>query len=248
MGDHGLVSTAAEGYFRYYIRPSSNRQYSGNEKMLTFNPFVGSGGILIFDVGGPSATGMAVKPVHESEIYNSPYRKQNKNCVGGTTTKTDPGNGSLYYPTASSEPFCSSPFLPRAFSPPHWFFVEIYWKLNTPGQANGQFKMWIDDCGTNGVCTGTPTLRSSYGVPGDGTAGLQYVNSSDTCPGTGTKPCRVGAIWIENWQNPAVAGSDRYDQIKVSRVGPIGFVSGSGSGGGTPTAVAPSPPTNPTMR
>jgi hypothetical protein len=230
MGDHALSQKVTELYFRYYVRPSADRQYSSNEKMLTFNANVSSGGIIIGDIGGPGANGMSVKPVYESEIYNVPFRPQNKNCVGGTSTRTDPGNGSLYYPTKSSEPFCANPFLPRAFSTPHWFYIEAYIKLNTPGQANGQFKMWVDDCGTNGVCSGTPTLRSSYGVSGDGTAGLQYVRPTNTCP-DGTNPCKLGAIWFENWQNPAVPGSDRYDQIKVSKVGPIGF---AGSTGATP--------------
>jgi hypothetical protein len=45
-----------------------------------------------------------------------------------------------------------------------------------------------------------------------------------------TTPCRIEVLWFENWANPASSGTGYVDQIKASKVGPIGFMSGSGAG------------------
>jgi hypothetical protein len=74
--------------------------------------------------------------------------------------------------------------------------------------------MWINDCGTNGVCSGTPTLRTH----------LINVGFDRNQTGCETSPCQIEALWFENWANPASTGTGYFDQIKVSKAGPVGFM------------------------
>ena len=92
----------------------------------------------------------------------------------------------------------------------NWYYIEEHIKLNTPGVANGVLEIWADNCGANGLgCTGTPTLR------------VQYTNVMWRLAGDNTQ---IGSIWLENWSNIPSIGEEYYDQIKVSKVGPIGFM------------------------
>jgi len=112
-----------------------------------------------------------------------------------------------------------------SFQPGNWYFIEVRMKLNTPGQRNGVLEMWLDNCGSAGTgCTGTPTKRMSR-------TNVLY-NRSSTSE-------KIGSIWWENWANPGSTGTNYIDQIKVSKVGPIGFAGQSSSG--TPL-VAPNAP------
>jgi len=122
-----------------------------------------------------------------------------------------------------------------SFQPGRWYFVEFHVRTDqVSGVAGtGRIRLWINDCGTDGrSCGPTPILRF------DGTGGL---------PGN-TNGNLIETIWLENWAgNPGSAGNGPlWDQMKVSRVGPIGF-SGS-SGGGSVSGVAPSPPASPDLR
>jgi hypothetical protein len=104
--------------------------------------------------------------------------------------------------------------------PGHWYFIEMHVKLNTPGVSDGVFEMWMDDCGTNGLgCKGTPTLRMRYN-------NVLYRNN------TTEANIQISGIWIENWANAPTVGEMYYDQLIVSKTGPIGFM------GSTP----PTPP------
>ena len=97
-----------------------------------------------------------------------------------------------------------------AFTPGHWYYIEVHLKLNSPGQSNGVFELWMDDCGTLGLgCNGPGTLRASY------------TNRDDLRDSVSSHQIRQ--IWLENWANPGSTGTEYYDQIKVSkfRVGPI---------------------------
>lgn len=107
----------------------------------------------------------------------------------------------------------------------NWWYIEYHIKLNTPGVSDGIWEAWIDNCGPNGTgCTGTPTLRARH-------TNVVWRNSGDSS--------QIGSLWMENWANPGSVGETYYDQIKVSRVGPIGFL-----GQGTASNPPPAPPTN----
>lgn len=92
-----------------------------------------------------------------------------------------------------------------------WYYVEIHIVLNTAGQNNGTLRLWINDCGTTGVCTGSPILRMSY-------TDVRFRHSSNSE--------LIRNLWWENWAHPGVVGERYIDQIKVSKVGPIGFMVG----------------------
>jgi hypothetical protein len=116
------------------------------------------------------------------------------NCGGGGGSSS----GQLQWQPTGSESGCRNVI---TMVPGRWYFIEVH--INT---AAGVLQVWADDCGADGNgCSGTPTLRlnlSGYGLP------------------TGT----VGSLWWENWANPGSSGVRLLDQIKVSKVGPIGFM------------------------
>jgi hypothetical protein len=92
-----------------------------------------------------------------------------------------------------------------------WYFVEVHIKLSSPGAApDGTLEIWVNDCGTSGTgCTGTPTRRLSI-------TNWRYARNSASE--------LLGSLWWEDWGNPASTGDRLIDQIKVSKVGPIGFM------------------------
>jgi hypothetical protein len=96
------------------------------------------------------------------------------------------------------------------FESGRWYFIEVHIRLNTPvAQPDGVLEVWLDDCGADGrQCTGTPTLR---------------LRRTDVRYPRNAIGERIGSIWWENWANPASTGTEYYDQVKASTVGPIGF-------------------------
>jgi hypothetical protein len=185
MADHNLGPNANgynEIWLRYYIKPSAGYQY-GAQKMITFNATpAGSGGISIGGAGSPFSNGAYdTCPVYDCNTTGAVYYyRQNQ----GTKLTLSQITG-------------------------HWAYVEMHVKLNTPGQANGIWELWLDDCGTDGRCTGTPTLRSHYTT-------VQWQGPTDNK--------QIKSIWFENWANPGSVGTELYDQIMVKTSGPIGFV------------------------
>lgn len=102
-----------------------------------------------------------------------------------------------------------------------YYMFEIHAKTNAG--ASNALEIWINDCGPTGQsCPTTPTLRLSR-------------------PGWSWPAGQFGSLWFENWANPTSQGQTWVDNIKVSRVGPIGFMGATVGGGGdiTPPA-APS--------
>ena len=82
------------------------------------------------------------------------------------------------------------------------------------GVVDGLVEMWINDCGTNGACTGTPTLRTRM-------TNVAFDRNQTGCT---TAPCKIEVLWFENWANPGSTGTGYFDQLKVSKAGPIGFM------------------------
>jgi hypothetical protein len=94
----------------------------------------------------------------------------------------------------------------------NWYYLEFHIKLNTYNVRDGIFRMWINNCGPTGACTGAPTLRSSYtNVGWKGGGGF---NGS------------IGSMWFDIWGNPADVGTLYIDNLVVATTGPIGFVGG----------------------
>jgi hypothetical protein len=96
-----------------------------------------------------------------------------------------------------------------------WYYIEVHTKLNSAGTArDGLIEMWVNDCGSNGVCSGSPTLRTRM-------TNVAFDRNQIGCT---TSPCKIEVAWFESWANPTSTGTGYLDQIKISKAGPIGFM------------------------
>src|SRR5262249_44920646 len=187
-------------YFRYYRKNSAGFRYSG-QKVLSFNRCCNPGGIfwagLGFNIGQGSASTAAP-------------------AVGIT-------NNLL---AATQQIFSQNLGNDIAMTSGNWFYFEVHIRLNTPGNADGVFELWINNCGAGGTaCGANPVLRARY----------TNVNWGKTASNGG-----IGSIWMEDWANNGDSvgstGTEWYDNVKVSAVGPIGLVGSSGPPSATPSS------------
>jgi len=184
MADHDFGPNKSgynELWLRYYIKPLPGYVY-GAQKMINFNATqAGGGGISIGGPGSPFADGALDM------------------CTWWDCNVT----GEIYYYRQNQGT--------RYLLKDHlgvWSYVEMHVKLNTPGQKNGIWELWVDDCGANGVCTGTPTLRSRFTT-------VEWQGP--------TENKQIRSVWFENWANPGSVGTELYDQLMVKTNGMIGF-------------------------
>jgi len=124
------------------------------------------------------------------------------NCGAGSASSS----GELDFQPTAPETQC---FSATTLASGRWYYVETHLKLSTPGQANGVVEIWVNDCGTSGVCSGSPTRQ------------LQRTNVQFN---RGSTSELIRVLWFENWANPGSTGTRLIDQVKASRVGPIGFM------------------------
>lgn len=91
-----------------------------------------------------------------------------------------------------------------------WYFVESHLKLNTSGNADGVYELWINNGGPTGDFTSqSPVLRARHtNVP------WGYL--------TGQK--KIGSLWFENWSNPVQSGEQFWANIHARTAAPVGFV------------------------
>jgi len=216
MADHSLVGLVEvpELYVRWYYKASVGYLWSG-QKVLTINRCcAGVGGIWWGNFGfntngaeGPSGSPPAI-------VFN------NYHAGAGP----DPVN--LFQNQGNNLNIVGG----------RWYALQTHIKLNDVGFTNGIFEFYGDDCGTDGTaCSGSMTLRMQH-------TGISFDRTSTNGA--------VGTLWFENWANsgdgvtcpPAVfpncgsVGTEWYDLIKVSTIGPIGF------------AGVEAPPAGPTAR
>lgn len=97
----------------------------------------------------------------------------------------------------------------------NWYYFEARMTLNTVGNANGVFSLWANNCGaTVAGCSGqSPILRANHTT----------INWGKTAGNGG-----IGVLWLENWANngdsQGSTGTEWYDQLIISKTGPIGMV------------------------
>ncbi len=181
MADHGLSQGSAEVWVRFYTKPLPGYQF-GQEKWLTFNADQpGSGGIRWGNLMW-NCGGNAGSTGTLSMHFNPPMDICQKQNMGNNID----------------------------FVAGNWYFAEVHYRLNTPGQADGLFELWVDNCGPNGTsCPATPTLR---------------LRRSDVQTDRANTSEMIRVLWFEAWSEPFSVGERYLDQIKVSKVGPIGFM------------------------
>lgn len=180
MADHALPIGVDEIWVRFYTKPLAGYQF-GAEKMLTFNDGL--------------AGGAGIK-----------FGNLSWNCAGSTAPT---GNVTMGFPVPMD--VCQSQNLGNGLTiqSGNWYFYEVHYKLGGPGQANGLFELWLDNCGPNGnSCPANPTLR---------------MRRSDVLNNRNSNSELIRVLWFEAWSNPLSQGERYWDRIKVSRVGPIGW-------------------------
>jgi len=227
MADHGFAGgvEVQELWVRWYYKPSPGMKFSG-QKVLDANRACGAGG----GCGGIFWWGFGYN-IGAGGLSSSPD-------IAFAIGTGNPSGSKICDPTQSGwygEICRQNVGANQMATPGHWNFYELHVKLNTPGATNGVVEMYVNDCGASGTsCTGTPTLRMRH----------TQVDFGKTASNGG-----MGTLWFENWSNSPAGGSigqEWYDQIKVSKVGPIGY---AGSGGTQPPpGMAPSAPTSPQIR
>ena len=189
MADHNLLglTKVTEIWVRYYTKPSSDYEY-GSEKMLTFNDGAAGGGGIKFG-------------------------NQQWNCGGAR--RNPPANFYMNFPIP--EDLC------QVFNETQivtengvWFYIEVQMILNTPiDQADGEFRLWVKNCGAAGFCTGSPTL---------------VIERTDVAYDRDATSEQIKSLWWETWSNQSSQGERFIDQIVVSKTGPIGFMLPSSPG------------------
>jgi len=216
MADHDLNGRVevTEIYIRWYYKPSLGMQFSG-QKVLDLNRCcAGGGGIFWLGIGYNVGQGSrSTTPALMAAIGTG-------NPVGSKICDpTTSGNKELCQQNQGVDQFAVLG---------HWNYYEFHIKLNTPGATDGILEAWVNDCGAAGTsCSGTPTLRMRH----------VQVDYGKTAANGG-----IGTLWFENWANNGDGvgslGQEWYDNIKVSKVGPIGFVGGNRSSSpGSPSAL-----------
>jgi hypothetical protein len=92
-----------------------------------------------------------------------------------------------------------------------WYYIEVHAKLSTTSTSNDGFlQVYVNDCGPTGAsCGASPILR---------------LNQQNMSYNRNSASELFGALWFENWANPASTGTTYIDQIVVSKTGLIGFM------------------------
>jgi hypothetical protein len=200
MALHGFYpnnATYNELWFRMYLRLLPGYVSNNNQKFFSYIRSAFNGGI---DYGGGPTRDlrqMFASPQWDCSFDNYQNPLVGPGADGWCYLNQNQGNKLLVTPGT------------------HWFYVEWHIKLNTFNQRNGIWELYIDDCGTTGVCSGSPTRRAFY--DNVGWKGGSTFNGS------------IGSMWMDIWGNPADVGTLYFDNLVVATTGPIGFVGSSGA-------------------
>ena len=216
----GAGSEYTEFWARFYYKRSAGFVFNDAQKFISLNPCCANGGGIFFGgVGdGGNGPGKIACPVWDCNLEDHYRNPQN------------PADSVYLFQNQGRD------IDVRSLND-HWIFIEFHVKLNTYGVRNGVLEVWIHDCGTTGtLCTGTPTLRARYT-----NVGWSGVSSSGFA--SPRHDAGFGVLFLDIWGNPSDGGTILFDNIKVAKVGPIGFL-----GQGTASTARPSAPTNVNMR
>ena len=225
-GEHGYGPTPDQGaggpitnwsryrevWMRFYFKQSTNYVYNSSQKFITIgDATVGAGGIDIAGIGRNTNI-MEACPAYDCNLANGGTGYPNPCAFGGQRGYINQNQGvNIDLSTMRG----------------HWIFIEIHVKLNTytgstPNQ-DGEYDLWLNDCGTNGLgCGGTPTRRAHYSPSAGAGCGVRW--NGDETANCGSPSCRrIGKFFADFWGNPSDGGTIWWDQLKVKTSGPIGF-------------------------
>lgn len=184
MADHALSGAQGvnEIWVRFYTKPLGGYAF-GAEKMLTFND------------GQPGGAGIR-------------WGNLSWNCGAGSAATT--GTLTMGFPAPMDVCQLVNTGNSISIQSGNWYFYEVHYRLSTPGQSDGIFELWVDNCGPTGTaCPATPTLR---------------IRRTDVRNARTSTNELIRVLWFEAWANPRSGGERYWDQIKVARVGPIGYM------------------------
>jgi hypothetical protein len=207
MADHALLNFQGVNdiWVRFYTKPLAGYGF-GAEKMLTFND------------GGPGDGGIR-------------FGNLSWNCAQGGASAT--GNITMGFPVPMDVCQSQNQGNNITIQSGNWYFYEVHYKLSDPGQSNGVFELWVNDCG--------PTVTTSS----CGSAPILRLRRTDVNNARTSSNQLIRVLWFEAWANPVSSGERYLDQIKVSKTGPIGFI---GTAGPPASAAVPGPPTAITIK
>jgi hypothetical protein len=183
MADHAFPGGQGvdEVWVRFYTKPLEGYQF-GAEKMLTFND--------------GQAGGAGIR-----------FGNLSWNCASNAAAT---GNLTMGFPVPVDVCQTQNQGNNLTITAGNWYFYEVHYKLSAPGQSNGVFELWVNNCGADGnSCGAAPTLR---------------MRRSDINNNRASANEMIRVLWFEAWSNPVSRGERYWDQIKVARVGPIGFM------------------------
>jgi hypothetical protein len=92
-----------------------------------------------------------------------------------------------------------------------WYYIEFHMKLNTNGNTDGVYDLWINNGGPTGDFSGQSPILRAHRTDVD----WGYSN---------TETQLIGNIWFENWSNPGSSGEEFTKNIHVATTGPIGLL------------------------
>lgn len=187
---HGWANgyTSDRFRFRFFIKFLEGYAWNGDTKLWSGQRAAHQAGIDLFWMRLGEGGTLKMCPVYDCATANGPDRLQNL------------GNAINFGGNTNK-----------------WFCLEGEIVLNTLGSANGEYRLWLNDCGPNGTACGpTQVLRAEH-------TNVEYRRS-----GVDQHTGNFGGSYLDLWGNPADVGTVQVDQIVVAKHshGQIGCMGG----------------------
>jgi filamentous hemagglutinin family protein len=215
----------------------------------------GSGywGVFKLVRGGAFPTYSGTPRFYETVFSNNSTGKIDQQDVGFNT----PGSGTTYAPWVLSGDYSRAG--PKQFDANGWHFLEYYYKLSSPGQANGAFQTWVDgklnvnlvnavtrDSGSSAVIDYTMTLFD--GMDGNTSAAFDvfmdefYVDKTRarvvmTDNSSYASSTKFALQRVTSWNDTQIAGSVNKSGFTSGSTAYLHVFNASGTEVGTPQAI-----------
>jgi len=215
----------------------------------------GSGywGVFKLVRGGAFPTYSGTPRFYETVFSNNSTGRIDQTDVGFNT----PASGTTYAPWVQSGDMSRAG--PEMFDAGGWHFLEYYYKLSSPGQANGAFQTWVDgklnvnltnavtrDSGSSAVIDYTMTLFD--GMDGNTSAAFNvfmdefYVDKTRarvvmTDNASYANSTKFALQRVTAWSNTQIAGNVNKSGFASGNTGYLHVFNASGTEVGTPQVI-----------